>query len=145
LAQFIDSWAEEYDLEKIKAIGDCYMPAAEIPGSRPDDASVIVHFALDTKAVITEPKIRRPTDCGLHQHQFRPDGHRRYWPQEIHPLARRREHRKPHGNRRDKVLQITGNTFRFIKDGLSASAAAKTENKGHRRTGNLALVGRKAT
>jgi guanylate cyclase len=42
-----DGLVENYDLEKIKTVGDCYMVAAGAPRPRADHAKVIVRLALD--------------------------------------------------------------------------------------------------
>jgi adenylate cyclase len=42
-----DTLAEQYDLEKIKTIGDCYMAAAGIPSPRTDHARTLACVALD--------------------------------------------------------------------------------------------------
>lgn len=43
----IDNLAEEYGLEKIKTIGDCYMAASGVPEPRSDHAHVLTRMALD--------------------------------------------------------------------------------------------------
>lgn len=43
---YFDSLVEEYGLEKIKTIGDCYMVAAGVPRQRADHAQVLVRMAL---------------------------------------------------------------------------------------------------
>ena len=43
----IDGLVEDYDLEKIKTIGDCYMVAGGIPKSKKDHAELVVEFALE--------------------------------------------------------------------------------------------------
>jgi guanylate cyclase len=42
-----DDLAEQYGLEKIKTIGDCYMVAAGVPTPRPDHARALALMALD--------------------------------------------------------------------------------------------------
>jgi adenylate cyclase len=44
---YFDTLVEQYDLEKIKTIGDCYMVAAGVPRPRPDHALVLARLALD--------------------------------------------------------------------------------------------------
>jgi guanylate cyclase len=43
---YFDSLVEEYGLEKIKTIGDCYMVAAGVPRQRADHAQVLTRMAL---------------------------------------------------------------------------------------------------
>jgi guanylate cyclase len=49
-----DTLAEQYDLEKIKTIGDCYMAAAGIPSPRPDHARMLALMALDMLDAVRE-------------------------------------------------------------------------------------------
>jgi guanylate cyclase len=46
---FFDSLAEQYGLEKIKTIGDCYMVASGVPRSRPEHAQALVRMALEMR------------------------------------------------------------------------------------------------
>jgi guanylate cyclase len=47
LFSHFDDLAEQYGLEKIKTIGDCYMVAAGVPTPRPDHAHALAQMALD--------------------------------------------------------------------------------------------------
>ena len=47
LFSHFDELAEDYGLEKIKTIGDCYMVAAGVPSPRPDHARALALMALD--------------------------------------------------------------------------------------------------
>lgn len=47
---YFDALVEEYGLEKIKTIGDCYMVAAGAPRLRPDHAQVLARMALRIQA-----------------------------------------------------------------------------------------------
>jgi adenylate cyclase len=47
LFSHFDDLADEYGLEKIKTIGDCYMVAAGVPEPRPDHARALALMALD--------------------------------------------------------------------------------------------------
>jgi guanylate cyclase len=47
LFSHFDALAEQYGLEKIKTIGDCYMVAAGVPSPRPDHARALALMALD--------------------------------------------------------------------------------------------------
>ena len=47
LFRHFDELAEQYEVEKIKTIGDCYMVAAGVPAPRPDHASALARMALD--------------------------------------------------------------------------------------------------
>ena len=48
---------EKYGLEKIKAIGDCYMVASGVPRARPDHATALVDLALDMQSAVNEREI----------------------------------------------------------------------------------------
>ncbi len=47
---YFDALVDEYGLEKIKTIGDCYMVAAGAPRRRPDHAHVLARMALRIQA-----------------------------------------------------------------------------------------------
>lgn len=47
---YFDSLVEEYGLEKIKTIGDCYMVASGVPQHRVDHAQVLVRMALQIQS-----------------------------------------------------------------------------------------------
>ena len=47
LFSHFDALAEQYGLEKIKTIGDCYMVAAGVPTPRPDHARALALMALE--------------------------------------------------------------------------------------------------
>jgi adenylate cyclase len=47
LFSHFDTLAEQYGVEKIKTIGDCYMVAAGVPRPRPDHAPALALMALD--------------------------------------------------------------------------------------------------
>ncbi len=49
-----DQLVEKYHLEKIKTIGDAYMVAAGLPGSKTNHAAAIADMALDMQQVITQ-------------------------------------------------------------------------------------------
>jgi len=54
LFSHFDGLAEEYGLEKIKTIGDCYMVAAGVPTPRPDHAQALAHVALAMLAALRD-------------------------------------------------------------------------------------------
>jgi len=51
-----DDLAEQYGLEKIKTIGDCYMAAAGLPVPREDHAVTTAHMALDMLHIINNSR-----------------------------------------------------------------------------------------
>lgn len=54
-----DRLLEQYDLEKIKTIGDSYMVVGGLPLIRPDHAEAIAEFALDMQQQIQEFNVQR--------------------------------------------------------------------------------------
>jgi guanylate cyclase len=63
LFSHFDTLAEQYALEKIKTIGDCYMVAAGVPTPRPDHARALALMALDmVEAMQSHHELR---DLGL--------------------------------------------------------------------------------
>src|ERR671931_2049129 len=52
LFSHFDELAENYGLEKVKTIGDCYMVAAGVPEPRPDHARALALLALDMQTAM---------------------------------------------------------------------------------------------
>jgi adenylate cyclase len=52
LFSHFDALAEQYEVEKIKTIGDCYMVAAGVPSPQPDHACALALMALDMQAAM---------------------------------------------------------------------------------------------
>jgi adenylate cyclase len=131
--QCFDDLVEKYDLEKIKTIGDCYMVAAGVPRSCPDHASVIVNLALDMRTAVTGRKF------GERQLAFRIGinsgpvvagviGRKKFiydlWGDAVN-IASRME-----SQGQSQCIQITGNTFRLIKDQFNCEAKGKIKIRG---------------
>jgi len=57
-----DLLVENYGLEKIKTIGDCYMVAAGVPRTRPDHAQALTRMALEMQACVASRE--------FHQHKL---------------------------------------------------------------------------
>jgi guanylate cyclase len=53
LFSHFDAVAEQYDVEKIKTIGDCYMVASGVPTPRPDHAQALARMALDMQTAMS--------------------------------------------------------------------------------------------
>ena len=49
-----DDLVDEYGLEKIKTVGDCYMVAAGVPEPRPDHAAALCEFGLRVQELTQE-------------------------------------------------------------------------------------------
>ncbi len=145
--QCFDGLVEKYDLEKIKTIGDCYMVASGVPGSRPDHAVALVNLALDMQAVIAERRF------GGRQLAFRIGinsgpvvagviGRKKFiydlWGETVN-LASRME---SHG--RSRCVQITRSTYDLIKHSFDCEALGLMDVKGAGPTEVWHVVGRRS-
>ena len=55
---YFDMLVENYQLEKIKTIGDCYMVAAGIPQLRPDHAHILTQMAIEARDYFAQHPFR---------------------------------------------------------------------------------------
>jgi adenylate cyclase len=145
--QCFDDLVEKYDLEKIKTIGDCYMVAAGVPRSCPDHAKMIVNLALDMKAAVTGRKF---SDCdlalriGINSGPVVAGviGRKKFiydlWGDAVN-IASRME-----SQGQSQCIQITGNTFRLIKDEFICEARGAIKVKGGDQLEIWHVLGRKA-
>jgi adenylate cyclase len=128
-----DELVEKYDLEKIKTIGDCYMVASGVPRSRSDHATALVNLALDMQTAVAgtrfggrELAFRIGINSGavvagiIGRKKFTYD----LWGESVN-LASRME---SHG--RTQCIQITGNTYKLVKDAFCCEAMGIIEVKG---------------
>ncbi len=128
-----DRLVEQYDLEKIKTIGDCYMVAAGVPRARADHAIAIVDLALDMQAAVAAARF------GGRELSFRIGinsgpvvagviGRKKFiydlWGEAVN-LASRME---SHGATR--AIQITRGTYELIKDAFDCEAMGVIDVKG---------------
>jgi class 3 adenylate cyclase len=128
-----DALVDEYGLEKIKTIGDCYMVAAGVPDPRPDHASALCAFALRLQQLM-----RQQTFAGRHL-QFRVGinsgpviagivGQKRFlydlWGDAVN-LASRMESHGTAG-----AVQITRATFERVEDVFLCEPQGMAEIKG---------------
>jgi adenylate cyclase len=145
--QCFDGFVENYGLEKIKTIGDCYMVASGVPRPRPDHASALVDLAIDMQAAVAERQFagRRlsfriginsgPVVAGvIGRKKFSYD----LWGEAVN-LASRME---SHG--RSRYIQITRNTYELIKNAFECEAMGIIEVKGAGEVEVWHVIGRKA-
>jgi adenylate cyclase len=131
--QCFDALVEQYDLEKIKTIGDCYMVAAGVPRRRADHARALVQLALDMQAAVA----RQP--FGGHRLAFRIGinsgpvvagviGAKKFiydlWGESVN-LASRMESQGQVGS-----IQITERTWRLVKDDFACEERGIIDVKG---------------
>ena len=94
-----DELVDEFGLEKIKTIGDCYMVAAGVPDPRPDHAAALCAFGLRLQELMQEREFagQQPPVPRRHQLGTGDRGHRRAEAVPLRPVGRCREPREPHG------------------------------------------------
>jgi adenylate cyclase len=141
-----DSLVEQYDLEKIKTIGDCYMVASGVPRPRPDHANALVDLAIDMQAAVARQSF------GGRQLSFRIGinsgpvvagviGRKKFiydlWGEAVN-LASRME---SHG--RSRIIQITRSTYELIKDAFDCEGRGVIDVKGAGQIEVWYVVGRK--
>jgi adenylate cyclase len=130
---YFDTLTEEYELEKIKTIGDCYMVASGVPRPRPDHAQVLTHMALRMQEYVNNQVI-----CG-HRLSFRIGlnsgpvvagviGRKKFiydlWGDAVNTASRM----ESHGS--EGQIQITRNTYELIKDDFVCEAQGTVNVKG---------------
>jgi guanylate cyclase len=131
--QCFDGLVEEYALEKIKTIGDCYMVASGVPRARPDHATALVKLALDMQGAVAERKFggrhlslriginSGPVVAGvIGRKKFIYD----LWGETVN-LASRMESQGRAG-----CVQVTRNTYDLIKDEFDCTSVGFVPVKG---------------
>jgi len=128
-----DDLVDEFGLEKIKTVGDCYMVAAGVPDPRPDHATALCAFALRVQ------ELMRQREFGGHRLQFRVGinsgpviagivGQKRFlydlWGDAVNLASRMESHGSP------GAVQITRATFERIRDSFVCDPQGTTEIKG---------------
>lgn len=114
-----DNLVDEYNLEKIKTIGDCYMVAAGVPRPRPDHAHALVRLALDMQEYVSQNEIqghRLQLRVGIHSGPVVAGviGRRKFsydlWGDAVNTASRMESHGA------SGAIQVTRSTFELIQD-----------------------------
>jgi adenylate cyclase len=134
LFSHFDGLAEEYGLEKIKTIGDCYMVAAGVPTPRPDHARALALVGLDMLAAM-----RKHEDLAALGLELRIGinsgpvvagviGRKRFlydlWGDAVNTASRMESHGAP------GRIQITRATYELLGDGFDCEARGTIFIKG---------------
>jgi adenylate cyclase len=116
---YFDSLVEQYNLEKIKTIGDCYMVTAGVPEARDDHAQVLTRMALDIQQYVQENRFMGNTQIsfriGIHSGPLIAGviGRKKFiydlWGDTVNTASRM----ESHGTQ--GVIQITRSTYELIK------------------------------
>jgi guanylate cyclase len=128
-----DELVDEFGLEKIKTIGDCYMVAAGVPDPRPDHAIALCAFALRLQELMGE------REFAGHRLQFRVGinsgpviagivGQKRFlydlWGDAVNLASRMESHGTP------GAVQITRATFERVDDAFVCESQGTADIKG---------------
>ncbi len=128
-----DALVDEFGLEKIKTIGDCYMVAAGVPDPRPDHAIAITEFGLRLQQLIESRMFRGrrlrfrvginsgPVIAGVvGQKRFLYD----LWGDAVNVASRMESHGTA------GAVQVTEGTYERIADRFDCEARGTAEIKG---------------
>jgi guanylate cyclase len=114
-----DTLVDNYGLEKIKTIGDCYMVAAGVPRPRPDHAQILTRLALDIRDYVGQHEFlgkRLALRIGLNSGPVVAGviGHKKFsydlWGDAVNTASRM----ESHGT--GGCIQIAAATYELIKD-----------------------------
>ncbi|WP_178130787.1 adenylate/guanylate cyclase domain-containing protein [Reyranella sp. CPCC 100927] len=141
-----DGLVDQYGVEKIKTIGDCYMVAAGVPSERADHAGALVGLALDMQAAVNARQFggrRLSFRIGINSGPVVAGviGRKKFiydlWGEAVN-LASRME---SHG--RSGAIQITRGTYELVKGEFECEAQGSIEVKGAGRLEIWHVNGRK--
>jgi len=129
-----DGLVENYDLEKIKTVGDCYMVAAGAPRPRADHAQIIVKLALDMQEYIRSQKFNasRPVEfrIGINTGPVMAGviGRKKFiydlWGETVNIASRMESHGL------GGAIQITRETYEAVKDEFVCETRGTMDVKG---------------
>ncbi|HEX7323075.1 MAG TPA: adenylate/guanylate cyclase domain-containing protein [Mycobacterium sp.] len=146
--QRFDALVDQYDLEKIKTIGDCYMVAAGVPRPRADHAQALVDFALDMRDEVARRTFggrRLAFRIGINSGPVVAGviGRRKFiydlWGETVNMASRMESHGQ------SGIIQITRSTFDLVSDKFECQAQGTIEVKGAGRVETWSVTGRKPT
>jgi guanylate cyclase len=143
-----DTLVEQYGLEKIKTIGDCYMVASGVPHPRADHAQAIVRMALEMRDYISQREFRGrrlafriginsgPVVAGvIGRKKFIYD----LWGDAVNTASRM----ESHGT--GGLIQVTRQTYELIQDDFVCEPRGVVNVKGKGEMDVWQVVGRKAS
>lgn len=128
-----DALCEQYGVEKIKTIGDCYMAASGVPQPRADNARVLVRMALEIREYVAQHEFggqRLALRIGINSGPVVAGviGRRKFiydlWGDAVNVASRMES------TGREGAIQVTRGTFERIKDQFVCEAMGTVNVKG---------------
>jgi len=142
-----DALVDEYGLEKIKTIGDCYMVAAGVPRPRPDHAQVLARMALQMQDYVARHEVqgrRLAFRIGLNSGPVVAGviGRKKFiydlWGEAVNTASRMESHGQ------GGFIQITRGTYDLIKDDFVCEPRGVVDMKGIGEIETWFVTGQKA-
>jgi adenylate cyclase len=146
-----DRLADNYGLEKIKTIGDCYMVAGGLPIPRPDHAEAVAEMALDMRTEFNSLNVVRSQPRPLHLRTGMNSGpvvagvigHKKFiydmWGDTVNTASRMQTHGVSNG------IQVSLATFERLRDKYELQEQDYIDVKSKGKMKTYLLVGRKYT